>query len=68
MGDNHIKSVLVGPEGSNIKTIAFNAASNELGAYLLKNNKSSFNIAGKLSLNEWRAKKCRVYYRRYFCY
>ena len=57
VGDNHIKSVLVGPEGSNIKTIAFNAASNELGAYLLKNNKSSFNIAGKLSLNEWRGKK-----------
>ncbi len=57
VGDNHIKSVLVGPEGSNIKTIAFNAASNELGAYLLKNNKSSFNIAGKLSLNEWRGQK-----------
>ncbi len=57
VGDNHIKSVLVGPEGSNIKTIAFNAAKSELGAYLLKTNRSTFNIAGKLSLNQWRGQK-----------
>ena len=57
VGDNHIKSVLVGPEGSNIKTIAFNAAKSELGAYLLKTNRNTFNIAGKLSLNQWRGQK-----------
>ena len=50
-------SVLIGPEGSSIKTIAFNATDNELGAYLLKKNNNIFNIAGKLSLNEWRGQK-----------
>ena len=57
VGDKHIKSVLIGAEGTSIKTIAFNATDNELGAYLLKKNKNTFNIAGKLSLNEWRGQK-----------
>ena len=57
VGERHIKSVLIGPEGSSIKTIAFNAVDNELGAYLLKKKSSIFNIAGKLSLNEWRGQK-----------
>ena len=54
VGDKHIKSVLIGNDGSTIKSIAFNAVDNDLGGYLLKKNKKSFNIAGKLSLNEWR--------------
>ena len=54
VGEKHIKSVLIGEDGSTIKTIAFNAADNDLGTYLLKKNNKSFNIAGKLSLNEWR--------------
>ena len=57
VGDKHIKSILVGPEGTNIKTIAFNATDSELGAYLLKRNSNTFNIAGKLSLNEWKGQK-----------
>ena len=57
VGEKHIKSVLIGPEGTSIKTIAFNAIDNELGAYLLKKNNRTFNIAGKLSLNEWRGQK-----------
>ncbi len=57
VGEKHIKSILIGPEGSSLKTIAFNATDNELGAYLLKKNSSTFNIAGKLSLNEWRGQK-----------
>ena len=57
VGDKHIKSVLLGPEGTSIKTIAFNAVDSELGAYLLKKNNNTFNIAGKLSLNEWRGQK-----------
>ncbi|MAW17521.1 MAG: single-stranded-DNA-specific exonuclease RecJ [Pelagibacteraceae bacterium] len=57
VGKKHIKSVLVGPEGSNIKTITFNATENELGAYLLTKKSNAFNIAGKLSLNEWRGQK-----------
>ena len=54
VGDKHVKSVLIGKDGSTIKSIAFNATDNDLGAYLLKKNNKSFNIAGKLSLNEWR--------------
>ena len=54
VGEKHIKSVLVGKDGSSIKTIAFNALENDLGAYLLKKNNKPFNIAGKLSLNEWK--------------
>ncbi len=57
VGENHIKSILVGPEGSSIKTIAFNATDNEIGAYLLEKKHNTFNIAGKLSLNEWRGQK-----------
>jgi single-stranded-DNA-specific exonuclease len=54
VGEKHIKSVLIGQDGSSIKTIAFNAIENDLGAYLLKKNNKPFNIAGKLSLNEWK--------------
>jgi single-stranded-DNA-specific exonuclease len=54
VGEKHIKSVLIGKDGSTIKSIAFNAVENDLGAYLLKKNNKSFNIAGKLSLNEWK--------------
>jgi len=57
VGEKHIKSVLVGSDGTSLKTIAFNAADNELGAYLLNKKKITFNIAGKLSLNEWRGQK-----------
>ena len=54
VGERHIKSVLIGKDGSTIKSIAFNAIDNDLSSYLLKNNKKTFNIAGKLSLNEWK--------------
>ena len=54
VGEKHIKSVLIGKDGSIIKTIAFNALDNDLGGYLLKKNNKQFNIAGKLSLNEWK--------------
>ena len=54
VGDKHVKSVLIGEDGSTIKSIAFNATDNDLGGYLLKKNNKSFNIAGKLSLNQWK--------------
>jgi single-stranded-DNA-specific exonuclease len=54
VGEKHIKSVLIGSDGSAIKCIAFNALESDIGAYLLKKNNKSFNIAGKLSLNEWK--------------
>ena len=54
VGEKHIKSVLAGKDGSFIKSIAFNALDNDFGSFLLKKNNKSFNIAGKLSLNEWK--------------
>ena len=57
VAEKHIKSILIGAEGSSLNTIAFNATESEIGAYLLKKNRRSFNIAGKLSLNEWRGQK-----------
>ena len=54
VGEKHIKSVLLGKDGSSIKSIAFNAVDNDFEAYLLKKNSKTFNIAGKLSLNEWK--------------
>ncbi len=54
INEKHIKSILIGKEGSTIKTIAFNCLESEIGAHLLKKDKNLFNIAGKLSLNEWK--------------
>jgi len=57
VGEKHIKSVLIGNDSTVIKTITFNSVDSNLGAYLLKKNKKTFNIAGKMSLNEWRGQK-----------
>ena len=54
VGEKHVKSVLIGGDGAIIKCIAFNAIENNIGSYLLKKNDKLFNIAGKLSLNEWK--------------
>ena len=57
IGEKHIKSVLLGSDSTTIKTISFNSTGTELGVYLLKKNMKNLNIAGKLSLNEWRGQK-----------
>ncbi len=57
VGEKHIKSTLLGQDGSSIQTISFNATDSNIGAYLLKKSKETFNIVGKLSLNEWKGKK-----------
>jgi len=57
VADKHIKVVLVGSDSSTLRAISFNSAETTLGSYLLKKNIKSFDIAGKLSLNEWRGRK-----------
>ena len=57
VGQNHIKSILLSKDGSTIKTITFNSYDTDLGQFLLNNKKNTFNIEGKLSLNEWRGEK-----------
>jgi len=57
IAEKHIKSVLLGSDSNTIRTISFNSVETELGSYLLKKNMKNFDIAGKLSLNEWRGQK-----------
>ncbi len=57
VGKNHIKSILLSKDGSTLKTIAFNSYDTDLGQLLLNNKKNTFNIVGKLSLNEWKGEK-----------
>ena len=57
VGDKHVKSILLTKDGSNIKTITFNAIETDLGQFLLNNRTNIFDIVGKLSLNEWKGEK-----------
>ncbi len=57
VGDKHVKSILVGQDGSVVKSVTFNAVKTELETYLFAKNRKKINIFGKLSLNEWKGKK-----------
>ena len=57
IGKNHIKSILIGSDGSIIKSIAFNAKDSPLESFLDKKNKKKFSIAGKMNLNDWKGNK-----------
>ncbi len=57
VGESHIKSILISKDGSTIKTISFNSHDTDLGQFLLNNKSNIFNIAGKMSLNEWKGEK-----------
>jgi len=57
IGENHVKSILAAKDGSTIKTISFNSYDSDLGQFLLNNKTITFNIVGKLSLNEWKGEK-----------
>ncbi len=57
VGEKHIKSLLIGQDGSVVKSVTFNAVKTELETYLLAKNRKKINIFGKISLNEWKGKK-----------
>ena len=57
VGNNHIKSILSGKDGSVFKGFVWNGKNSSLEPFLNKNNKKQINIAGKMRLNEWRGKK-----------
>ena len=57
IAENHIKSILLGKDGSIIKTFTWNAVNTPLEPFLNRDNKKIFNISGKLRLNEWRGNK-----------
>ncbi len=57
VGNNHIKSLLKGNDGSILNTFAANAKDGPLEPFLDKNNKKKINIAGKMKMNEWSGKR-----------
>ena len=57
VGNNHIKSILIGKDGSVFKGFVWNGKNSPLEPFLHKENKKLINIAGKMRLNEWRGKK-----------
>jgi len=57
VGNNHIKSILIGKDGSTFKSFAWNAKNSSLEPLLDSKNKKTINIAGKMRLNEWKGKK-----------
>ncbi len=57
VGKKHIKSILIGSDGSTLQSIAFNMADSEISPYLLENKRFLLNIVGKLTLNEWKGQK-----------
>ena len=57
IGNNHIKSILSGKDGSVFKAFAWNGKNSPLEPFLNKKNKKRINIAGKMRLNEWKGKR-----------
>ena len=57
VGEEHIKSILIGSDGFVFKSFIWNGKSGPLEPYFLKKNKNLINIAGKMRLNEWQGKK-----------
>jgi single-stranded-DNA-specific exonuclease len=56
-GSDHIRCTLAAPDGTRIKAIAFRAMGTELGEMLLSERKLPLNIAGRLTIDEWGAKR-----------
>jgi len=57
VANNHIKSILIGKDGTVFKAFSWNSKNSPLEHFLNKKNKKKINIAGKMRLNEWRGKK-----------
>jgi len=57
VGSSHIKSILIGSDGSTFKALTWNGINSPLEPFLIKKNKKKFNIAGKMRINEWRGEK-----------
>lgn len=54
VGANHLSCTLTGPEGGQLRAIAFRAMDSDLGPALLKSDGMPFHMAGKLRVNSWR--------------
>jgi len=57
VGNDHIKSILGGKDGSVFKSFAWNGKNSPLEPFLNIKNKKKISIAGKLRLNQWRGEE-----------
>ena len=57
VGNNHIKSILRGKDGSIFTGFIWNGLNSPLAPFFEKKNKKKINIVGKMRLNEWSGKK-----------
>ena len=57
VGNDHIKSVLVGKDGSVFKSFTWNGKNSPLEPFLNIKNKKKITIAGKIRLNQWRGER-----------
>ena len=57
VGNDHIKSILGGKDGSVFKSFAWNGKNSPLETFLNIKNKKKISIAGKLRLNQWRGEE-----------
>ena len=55
--DSHIKTLLLGMDGSSFKAFAWNAKNTSLEDFLYKRKNKKINIAGNIRLNEWNGNK-----------
>ncbi len=56
VGNRHIKAIFYNKSNDVVKAIAFNSIGTAIESYLVKNNKSSTNIAGTLTSNNYDGK------------
>ena len=57
VGNHHIKSILVGKDGSVFKGFIWNGKNSPLEPFFSKKSNKLINVAGKMRLNEWQGKK-----------
>ena len=57
IGENHIKSILLGKDGTTFSSFVWNGVDTSLEPFLTKKSNKTFNVAGKMHLNEWRGRE-----------
>ncbi len=57
VGEDHIRCVIAGSDGSRLKAMAFRCRESELGRALLTASGSALHLAGHLRLNRWQGRE-----------
>ena len=57
VGNNHIKVILQGNDGSIFKGFVWNGKQTIFEQYLNKKNKNKISLAGKMRINQWKGEK-----------